>query len=116
MNKKIAIITYARFPSEMAYGNHLIQIANSFIDNGFDVSIYYPKTYNTKTINERPEKYYGVKRGIVFKEINNFDITSYSIYNLLPSFIKKIIYSLNTFIWSVKLKKYFDGLFLFKVC
>ena len=33
MNKKIAIITYARFPSEMAYGNHLIQIANSFIDN-----------------------------------------------------------------------------------
>ena len=109
MNKKIAIITYARFPSEMAYGNHLIQIANSFIDNGFNVSIYYPKTYNTKTIDERPEKYYGVKRGIAFKEINNFDITSYSIYNFLPSFIKKIIYSLNTFIWSVKLKKYFDG-------
>ena len=109
MNKKIAIITYARFPSEMAYGNHLIQIANSFIDSGFNVSIYYPKTYNTKTIDERPEKYYGVKRGIAFKEINNFDITSYSIYNFLPSFLKKIIYSLNTFIWSVKLKKYFDG-------
>ena len=108
MNKKIAIITYARFPSEMAYGNHLIQIANSFIDNGFNVSIYYPKTYNTKTIDERPEKYYGVKRGIAFKEINNFDITSYSIYNFLPSFLKKIIYSLNTFIWSIKLKKYFD--------
>ena len=109
MNKKIAIITYARFPSEMAYGNHLIQIANSFIDSGFNVSIYYPKTYNTKTIDERPEKYYGVKRGIAFKEINNFDITSYSIYNFLPSFLKKIIYSLNTFIWSVRLKKYFDG-------
>ena len=108
MNKKIAIITYARFPSEMAYGNHLIQIANSFIDNGFNVSIYYPKTYNTKTIYERPEKYYGVKREIAFKEINNFDITSYSIYNFLPSFLKKIIYSLNTFIWSIKLKKYFD--------
>ena len=105
MNKKIAIITYARFPSEMAYGNHLIQIANSFIDNGFKVSIYYPKTYNTKTIDERPEKYYGVKREIAFKEINNFDITSYSIYNFLPSFLKKIIYSLNTFIWSRKLKK-----------
>ena len=108
MNKKIAIITYARFPSEMAYGNHLIQIANSFIDNGFNVSIYYPKTYNIKTIDERPEKYYGVKREIAFKEINNFDITSYSIYNFLPSFLKKIIYSLNTFIWSIKLKKYFD--------
>ncbi len=108
MNRKIAIITYARFPSEMAYGNHLIQIANSFIDNGFNVSIYYPKTYNKKTIDERPEKYYGVKREIAFKEINNFDITSYSIYNFLPSFLKKIIYSLNTFIWSIKLKKYFD--------
>ena len=108
MNKKIAIITYARFPSEMAYGNHLIQIANSFIDNGFNVSIYYPKTYNKKTIDERPEKYYEVKKGVEFKEIDNFDITSYSIYNFLPSFLKKIIYSLNTFIWSIKLKKYFD--------
>ncbi len=109
MNKKIAIITYARFPSEMAYGNHLIQIANSFVENGFNVSIYYPKTYNTKTIYKRPEKYYEVKKGIEFKEINNFDITSYSIYNFLPSILKKIIYSLNTFIWSNKLKKYFKG-------
>ncbi len=108
MNKKIAIITYARFPSEMAYGNHLIQIANSFVENGFNVSIYYPKTYNTKTIYERPEKYYEVKKGIEFKEINNFDITSYSFYNFLPSILKKIIYSLNTFIWSNKLKKYFS--------
>ncbi len=109
MNKKIAIITYARFPSEMAYGNHLIQIANSFVENGFNVSIYYPKTYNTKTIYERPEKYYEVKKEIEFKEINNFDITSYSIYNFLPSILRKIIYSLNTFIWSIKLKKYFNG-------
>ena len=108
MNKKIAIITYARFPSEMAYGNHLIQIANSFVENGFNVSIYYPKTYNTKTIYERPEKYYEVKKRIEFKEINNFDITSYSFYNFLPSILKKIIYSLNTFIWSNKLKKYFS--------
>ena len=106
MNKKIAIITYARFPSEMAYGNHLIQIANSFVENGFNVSIYYPKTYNTKTIYKKPEKYYEVKKGIEFKEINNFDITSYSIYNFLPSILKKIIYSFNTFIWSNKLKKY----------
>ena len=109
MNRKIAIITYARFPSEMAYGNHLIQIANSFVENGFNVSIYYPKTYNTKTIYERPEKYYEVKKEIEFKEINNFDITSYSIYNFLPSILRKIIYSLNTFIWSIKLKKYFNG-------
>ena len=71
MNKKIAIITYARFPSEMAYGNHLIQIANSFIDNGFNVSIYYPKTYNIKTIDERPEKYYGVKSFLILQYMKN---------------------------------------------
>ena len=28
---KIAILTFARFPSEMAYGIHLIQITNSFL-------------------------------------------------------------------------------------
>ena len=42
----VAIILYARFPSEMAYGNHVIQVANSFLQNNCSVSIYYPKTYN----------------------------------------------------------------------
>ena len=83
MNKKIAIITYARFPSEMAYGNHLIQIANSFIDNGFNVSIYYPKTYNTKTIDERPEKYYGVKGPIIYLWIKQVTLLAWLINNVL---------------------------------
>ena len=53
MKNKIAILTFARFPSEMAYGIHLVQIANSFIENDFDVNIYYPKTYNSKSISKR---------------------------------------------------------------
>ena len=90
MTKKIAIITYARFPSEMAYGNHIIQVANSFIANDFEVSVYYPKAYNSKTIDEKPEKYYKVDKGINFIEINNLDVTSYSVYNFLQAFSKKL--------------------------
>ena len=72
---KIALILYARFPSEMAYGNHLIQIANSFIKNEFDVNIYFPRTYNSKTIFERHRHRYEVnnnlknkfeKKGMIF--------------------------------------------------
>ena len=70
MNKKVALITFARFPSEMAYGIHLVQIAKSFVENNCDVNVYYPKTYNLKTINELPGDYYKVNSNINFKEIN----------------------------------------------
>lgn len=104
MKNKIAILTFARFPSEMAYGIHLIQIANSFLENGFEVNVYYPKTYNSKTIYEDPDKYYGLNNEIKFKEVENFDITSYKLYQTLPDIIKKILYSINTFIWCFKVK------------
>ena len=68
------ILTFARFPSEMAYGIHLIQIAKGFLENGFEVNVYYPKTYNLKTIYEEPSLYYGVDNKIKFKEVKNFDI------------------------------------------
>ena len=43
----------------MAYGNHVIQIAKAFSKNNCNVNIYYPKTYNSKTLKETPEQYYG---------------------------------------------------------
>jgi len=58
-NLKIAIALYARFPSEMAYGNHLIQVAKGFAKNNCEVNIYYPRTYNKKSIDASPEEYYG---------------------------------------------------------
>ena len=88
MNKKVALITFARFPSEMAYGIHLVQIAKSFVENNCDVNVYYPKTYNLKTINELPSDYYKVNSDINFKEIENVDITSYKIYRIAPKFTK----------------------------
>ncbi len=105
MNKKVAVITYARFPSEMAYGIHLVQIAKSFVENNCDVNVYYPKTYNLKTINELPGDYYKVNSDINFKEIENVDITSFRIYRIAPKILQKVAFSINTFIWGYKVRK-----------
>ena len=109
MNKKVALITFARFPSEMAYGIHLVQIAKSFVENNCDVNVYYPKTYNLKTINELPADYYKVNSDINFKEIENVDITSYKIYRIAPKILQKFAFSINTFIWGYKVRKNLDN-------
>ena len=101
----VAMVLYARFPSEMAYSHHIIQVAKGFVENNCDVNIYYPKTYNKKTLKETPEEYYGDLTNVRFIQINNIDITSFRIYEISPNFVKKFLYSLNTFIWSRKLKK-----------
>lgn len=105
MNKKVAVITFARFPSEMAYGIHLVQIAKSFVENNCDVNIYYPKTYNLKTISQQPSNYYKINSDINFKEIGNLDITSYKIYSIAPKILQKFAYSINTFVWGCKVRK-----------
>lgn len=105
MNKKVAVITFARFPSEMAYGIHLVQIAKSFVENNCDVNIYYPKTYNLKTISQQPSNYYKINSDINFKEIGNLDITSYKIYSIAPKILQKFAYSINTFVWGYKVRK-----------
>ncbi len=100
----VAIALYARFPTEMAYGNHVIQIAKAFSKNNCNVNIYYPKTYNSKTLKETPEQYYGQIKNVNYVMVNNTDLTSYKIYELLPSIIQKVLFSLSTFIWARKLK------------
>ena len=104
-NLKIAIALYARFPSEMAYGNHLIQVAKGFTENNCEVNIYYPRTYNKKSIDASPEEYYGTINNIKFIMVDNFDITSYKLYELLPKFFQQFFYSINTFMWSRNLKE-----------
>ena len=100
--KNVAIVLYARFPSEMAYGNHVIQVAKGFVKNNCNVNIYYPKTYNSKTLLQTPEEFYGKYENINFIEIDNVDITALKPPYCLISL--KIFYSLNTFIWSSKLR------------
>ena len=102
---KIAIALYARFPTEMAYGNHVIQIAKAFTKNNCEVNIYYPETYNSKTLDVSPEVFYGVLENVKYIMVKNRDITSYKIYDLLPKVLRKLFFSVNTLIWSRKLRK-----------
>ena len=101
---KIAIALYARFPTEMAYGNHVIQIAKAFTKNNCEVNIYYPETYNSKTLDVSPEVFYGVLENVKYIMVKNRDITSYKIYDLLPKVLRKLFFSVNTLIWSRKLR------------
>ena len=55
--KKIGLLVYGRFPTEKAYGSHIIDIANGFIDNKNYVTVYYSKTNNDKTIEISPAQY-----------------------------------------------------------
>ena len=100
---KVALIVYGRFPTEKAYGSHLIDVANGFISNKKDVSIIYPTTSNKKTIFEKPESYYSSKN-IEFIEVENFDFTKLLIFEILPNFFKKILWTLGAYLWSKKLK------------
>ena len=48
--KNIGIIVYGRFPTEKAYGSHIIDTAVGFIENQCNVSVFYSKTSNKKTL------------------------------------------------------------------
>ena len=97
--KEVALVMYARFPSEMAYGTHIVEVAKGFVKNGFRVNIYYPKTYNKKTIDADPKDYYKVNN-INFIELKNIDVTSFRIYSFLPRFLQMIIYTVSGILWS----------------
>ena len=60
--KNVALIVYGRFPTEKAYGSHLIDVANGFVSNKVKVSIIYSETSNNKTIFEDPKSYYSSKK------------------------------------------------------
>ena len=112
LNNNVAIALYARFPSEMAYGHHVVEVAKGFTKNNCNVNIYYPKTYNEKTLAETPAEFYGKFENINYIEVSNVDITSFKIYKVLPNLLKKILYSLNTFIWARKLKSNMNESFI----
>ena len=103
--KEVALVMYARFPSEMAYGTHIVEVAKGFVKNGFRVNIYYPKTYNKKTIDADPKDYYKVNN-INFIELKNIDVTSFRIYSFLPRFLQMIIYTVSGILWSKQVINY----------
>ena len=52
-----------------------------------------------------PEVFYGVLENVKYIMVKNRDITSYKIYDLLPKVLRKLFFSVNTLIWSRKLRK-----------
>ena len=105
---KIALIVYGRFPTERAYGAHVFEVAKSFSDLKLETSILYSKTENKLTINQDPQDFYGIDSNIQFKQLENIDLTKYKIYEILPSFIQKIIWSFSAYIWAKKNIKHFQ--------
>ena len=101
--KNVALIVYGRFPTEKAYGSHLIDVANGFISNKVAVSIIYSETSNDKTIFESPESYYAFEK-IKYIEANNFDFTKLDFFKILPNIFKKVLWSIGAYFWSRNLR------------
>jgi len=104
MNNNINFLVFGRFPTERAYGVHVIANANSFRKYG-NINIFYPKTTNSKTINKDPKDYYSETDGINFKKINFYDITDNFIYPYLPSLIQQFLWLLFTYLFGKKVSK-----------
>ena len=101
--KNVALIVYGRFPTEKAYGSHLIDVANGFVSNKVKVSIIYSETSNNKTIFEDPKSYYSSKN-IKFIKADNFDFTKLYLFEILPNLLKKVLWSIGAYFWSRSLR------------
>ena len=107
--KNIGIIVYGRFPTEKAYGSHIIDTANGFLENNCNVSVFFSETSNKKTLELSPEEYYENTR-INFIKVKNYDFTKLFFYNLIPNFFQKIFWTLGAYFWSNSLKKNLENI------
>jgi glycosyltransferase involved in cell wall biosynthesis len=101
----IHFLVFGRFPTEKAYGGHLISNAKSFVENGYKVNVYYPSTNNSKTIDLDPNEYYSISDNINFTEIRHRDITGTAVYNYLPKIIQSLLWSISGIFWAIKVKR-----------
>ena len=90
MDKNINFLVFGRFPTERAYGVHVVSNAKSYQNFG-KVKIIYPSTTNSKTIDSTPEEYFSRSDGIVFEKIDFYDITDILLFKLSPSFLKQFL-------------------------
>ena len=95
--KNVGILVYGRFPTEKAYGTHIVEVAKAFLSNHKKVTIFYSKTSNKYTINEDPQTFYDIPQNIEVKALDNFDYTNFRLFSLLPSILKKLMWNLGAF-------------------
>tara|TARA_B100000963_G_scaffold327507_1_gene315303 strand:- start:2454 stop:3629 length:1176 start_codon:yes stop_codon:yes gene_type:complete len=99
----VGILVYGRFPTEKAYGTHIVEVAKAFVNNHKKVTIFYSKTNNKYTIDENPQTFYDVPENIEIIALENFDYTNLRIFSLLPSIVKKLMWNLGAFFWAKKI-------------
>jgi len=104
MDKNINFLIFGRFPTERAYGVHVVSSAKSFQKYG-KVKVIYPSTNNPKTIDIRPEKYFSNSDGIIFEKINFYDITNNIFFKFSPNFIKQFLWLFFTYLFGKKVRK-----------
>lgn len=104
MSKNFNFLVFGRFPTERAYGVHLIANAKSFVEFG-NVNIFYPTTSSPKTIKEDPNEYYSDTDGINFRKIDFYDVTANFIYKYLPSLVQQFLWLLFTYFFGRKVAK-----------
>ena len=102
--KNVGILVYGRFPTEKAYGTHIVEVAKAFLSNHKKVTIFYSKTNNKYTINEDPQTFYDIPQNIEVKALDNFDYTNFRLFSLLPSILKKLMWNLGAFFWAKKIR------------
>ena len=91
MSKNFNFLLFGRFPTERAYGVHIIANARSFARYG-SVNIYYPSTSNSKTIKQHPKEYFSNTEDINFIKVDIFDITGNRFYKSSPKILKQFLW------------------------
>ena len=105
ISKSINLTLFGRFPTERAYGVHVVAVAKSYSKLGYKATIFYPSTDNEKTIFEDPQEYYNTHE-VQFQKINHPDITKFYFYKILPKMMKGLLWSITAYQWSKKIKEY----------
>ena len=104
MNKNINFLVFGRFPTERAYGVHVVSNAKSFQKYG-NVKIVYPSTNNSKTISTDPKEYFSKSEGIIFEQVDFYDITKNILFKISPNFLKQFLWLLFTYLFGKKVSR-----------
>ena len=107
-NNSINLLVFGRFPTERAYGVHVVAVAKAYLNIGFEPTVFYPSTDNEKTLPFSPQEYYQ-NEDINFHEVKHLDITKYFFYKALPKTIQAFMWSVSAFYWAKKTRNLIDN-------
>ena len=107
-NNSINLLVFGRFPTERAYGVHVVSVAKAYLNIGYKPTIFFPSTNNEKTLPFSPQEYYQ-NQDVNFQEVTHLDVTKYFFYKILPKTIQGFIWSVSAYYWAKKTKEFIDN-------